>query len=153
VDVGNLTYRSFRPLLKRAKLPQIRIHDLKHTAATLLLGKGVHPKIVQEMLGHSTITQTIALENYPVQSRPFFHEGHASLQHARRKGVFLLKSNEPIHPHSYSLPWLRASALCHEARCGFVHSRPSGVQVPLAYLFYNQCWFAHALPFFRALGE
>jgi integrase len=59
VDVGNLTYRSFRPLLKRAKLPQIRIHDLKHTAATLLLGKGVHPKIVQEMLEHSTITQTM----------------------------------------------------------------------------------------------
>ena len=59
LDVGNLTYRSFRPLLKRAGLPQIRFHDLRHTAATLLLGKGVHPKIVQEMLGHSTITQTM----------------------------------------------------------------------------------------------
>ena len=59
LNVGNLTYRSFRPLLKRAGLPQIRIHDLRHTAATLLLGKGVHPKIVQEMLGHSTITQTM----------------------------------------------------------------------------------------------
>ena len=59
VDVGNLTYRSFRPLLKRAGLPRIRIHDLRHTAATLMLGTGVHPKIVQEMLGHSTITQTM----------------------------------------------------------------------------------------------
>jgi integrase len=59
VDVGNLTYRSFRPLLKRAGLPRIRVHDLRHTAATLLLGKGVHPKIVQEMPGHSTITQTM----------------------------------------------------------------------------------------------
>jgi integrase len=59
VDVGNLTYRSFRPLLKRAGLPQIRIHDLRHTAATLMLSKGVHPKIVQEMLGHSTMTQTM----------------------------------------------------------------------------------------------
>ena len=59
VDVGNLTYRSFRPLLKRAGLPQIRIHDLRHTAATLMLGRDVHPKIVQEMLGHSTITQTM----------------------------------------------------------------------------------------------
>lgn len=59
MDVGNLTYRSFRPLLKRAGLPQIRVHDLRHTAATLLLGKGVHPKIVQEMLGHSTIAQTM----------------------------------------------------------------------------------------------
>ena len=59
VDVGNLTYRSFRPLLKRAGLPRIRIHDLRHTAATVMLGRGVHPKIVQEMLGHSTITQTM----------------------------------------------------------------------------------------------
>ena len=54
-----LAKRSFGPLLKRARLPQIRFHDLRHTAATLLLGKGVHPKIVQEMLGHSTITQTM----------------------------------------------------------------------------------------------
>jgi integrase len=46
LDVGNLTYTSFRPLLKRAGLPQIRFHDLRHTAATLLLGKGVHPKIM-----------------------------------------------------------------------------------------------------------
>lgn len=59
VDVGNLTYRSFRPLLKRAGLPQIRLHDLRHTCATLLLSRSVHPKIVQEMLGHATITQTM----------------------------------------------------------------------------------------------
>ena len=59
VDVGNLTYRSFRPLLMRADLPQIRFHDLRHTCATLLLSKGTHPKIVQEMLGHATITQTM----------------------------------------------------------------------------------------------
>ena len=59
VDVGNLTYRSFRPLLERAGLPRIRFHDLRHTCATILLGKGTHPKIVQEMLGHATITQTM----------------------------------------------------------------------------------------------
>ncbi len=59
LDVGNITYGSFRPLLERADLPQIRFHDLRHTAATLFLGKRVHPKIVQEMLGHSTITQTM----------------------------------------------------------------------------------------------
>jgi integrase len=45
--------------LKRAGLPFIRFHDLRHTAATLLLGKGVHPKIVSEMLGHATITLTL----------------------------------------------------------------------------------------------
>ena len=59
VDVGNLTYRSFRPLLERAGLPRIRFHDLRHTFATLLLSKGTHPKVVQEMLGHATISQTM----------------------------------------------------------------------------------------------
>jgi integrase len=59
VDVGNLTYRSFRPLLERAGLPKIRIHDLRHTFATLLLSKGTHPKIVQEMLGHANISMTL----------------------------------------------------------------------------------------------
>ena len=59
VDVGNLTYRSFRPLLKRTDLPQRRFHDLRHTCATLLLSKGTHPKIVQEMLGHANISMTM----------------------------------------------------------------------------------------------
>lgn len=59
VDVGNLTYRSFRPLLKRAGLPRIRFHDLRHTFATLLLSKGTHPKVVQEMLGHANIAMTM----------------------------------------------------------------------------------------------
>jgi integrase len=59
VDVGNLTYLSFRPLLKRTNLPRIRFHDLRHTCATLLLSKGTHPKIVQEMLGHANISMTM----------------------------------------------------------------------------------------------
>jgi integrase len=59
VDVSNLTYKSFRPLLERAGLPRIRFHDLRHTCATLLLSKGTHPKIVQEMIGHVTIPQTM----------------------------------------------------------------------------------------------
>jgi integrase len=59
VDVGTLTYRSFRPLLKSADLPRIRFHDLRHTCATLLMAKGTHPKIVQKMLGHANISMTI----------------------------------------------------------------------------------------------
>jgi len=55
----NLTRRSFKPLLKRAGLPQIRFHDLRHTCATLLLIRNVNPKIVSEMLGHSTIAITL----------------------------------------------------------------------------------------------
>jgi integrase len=55
----NVNGRSFKPLLVRAGLPDIRFHDLRHTCATLLLGKGVHPKFVQELLGHTTIAITL----------------------------------------------------------------------------------------------
>ena len=55
---GYVSWR-FHKALANAELPRIRIHDLRHTAATLLLEGGVHPKVVQEMLGHSTITLTL----------------------------------------------------------------------------------------------
>jgi integrase len=44
---------------KACRTPDIRFHDLRHTCATLLLTKGVHPKIVSEMLGHSSIAITL----------------------------------------------------------------------------------------------
>ena len=56
---NNLTRRSFKPLLKKAGLPDIRFHDLRHTAATLMLGAKVQPKVVQEILGHSQIAVTL----------------------------------------------------------------------------------------------
>jgi integrase len=55
----NVTQRSFKPLLDRAGLPQIRFHDLRHTCATILLSRGVHAKFVQELLGHATIAITL----------------------------------------------------------------------------------------------
>jgi integrase len=55
---------AFQRVLKDAGLPRIRFHDLRHTAATLLLGRGVHPKIVSEMLGHSTIAITLDLYSH-----------------------------------------------------------------------------------------
>ena len=54
-----ITMHRFKPLLKRAELPQIRFHDLRHTCATLLLLKNVNPKVVSEMLGHATIAITL----------------------------------------------------------------------------------------------
>ena len=55
----SLVTRSFRPLLEAAGIRQIRFHDLRLSAATLLLGAGIHPKIVAEMLGHSSVQLTL----------------------------------------------------------------------------------------------
>ena len=63
-DGSHLLLGQFVPLLKRSGLPRIRFHDLRHTAATLLLGRGVHPKIVSEMLGHTTIGITLDLYSH-----------------------------------------------------------------------------------------
>ena len=59
MNAKNLTARNFKPILKRTGLPDIRLHDLRHTCATLLLSRGVHPKFVQELLGHATIAITL----------------------------------------------------------------------------------------------
>jgi integrase len=64
VDVRNLIRRSFAPLLEKAGLPRIRFHDLRHTAATLLLGRGVHPKMVADLLGHTRISTTLDLYSH-----------------------------------------------------------------------------------------
>ncbi len=59
MSASNVVNRQFRPLLKRAGLARIRLHDLRHTCATLLLIKDVHPKYVQELLGHANISMTL----------------------------------------------------------------------------------------------
>lgn len=50
--------RHFKKLVKSAELPDMRIHDLRHSAATLLLSKGVSMKVVQEILGHADFATT-----------------------------------------------------------------------------------------------
>ncbi len=52
-------YREFKAILRKAGLPDIRFHDLRHTAATLMLQEGIHPKIVQERLRHAQIYITM----------------------------------------------------------------------------------------------
>ncbi|MBA3689041.1 MAG: site-specific integrase [Chloroflexi bacterium] len=58
----HITERCLKPLLRKLGLPVIRFHDLRHTAATLLLTQGINPKVVSEMLGHADIGLT--LETY-----------------------------------------------------------------------------------------
>lgn len=55
----NTLAHQFGNLVKRAGVRRIRLHDCRHTCATLLLEAGVHPKIVQERLGHSSISMTL----------------------------------------------------------------------------------------------
>ena len=59
LDAQNIANRHFKPLLRRAGLPDIRWHDLRHTCATLLLSRGTHPKYVQHLLGHASIQLTL----------------------------------------------------------------------------------------------
>jgi integrase len=59
LDFRNLATASFKPLLKKAGLPDIRFHDLRHTCATLLLSRGHHPKLVQELLDHASVALTL----------------------------------------------------------------------------------------------
>lgn len=58
--------RRFQALLAVAGLPRMRFHDLRHGAASLLLAQGVHPRVVMEMLGHSTIAQTMNVYSHVI---------------------------------------------------------------------------------------
>ncbi len=64
MEATNLLHRSFTPLLERAGLPKMRFHDLRHTAATLLLSKKVPVKVVSEMLGHAQVGVTLAVYSH-----------------------------------------------------------------------------------------
>lgn len=55
----NLTRRHFKPIRDAAGLPKIRLYDLRHTTATLLLSAGENPKVVSERLGHASIVLTL----------------------------------------------------------------------------------------------
>ncbi|MBA4115215.1 MAG: tyrosine-type recombinase/integrase [Rubrobacter sp.] len=60
MNAKNLSARSYKLLLQRAGLPKsVRLPDLRHTCATVLLSRGVHPKLVQELLGHKNISITL----------------------------------------------------------------------------------------------
>jgi len=61
LDPSHLLQRWWYPLLIRAGLPRIRFHEMRHTAATLLLARGVNVKVVSEMLGHASVSITLTL--------------------------------------------------------------------------------------------
>jgi integrase len=59
INLNSLVYKHFKPILKRAGLPAVRLYDLRHTAATLALTVGVSPKVVSEQLGHASAAFTL----------------------------------------------------------------------------------------------
>ncbi len=61
-------YTAFKTILRRAGLPEVRLHDLRHGQATMLLQLGVHPKVVSERLGHATIGITLDLYSHVLPS-------------------------------------------------------------------------------------
>lgn len=60
----DLSCKRFQTVCKKAGVPKRRFHDLRHTHATILLSEGVHPKIVQERLGHSNIKVTMDIYSH-----------------------------------------------------------------------------------------
>jgi integrase len=61
INPDSFRWHWWYPLLKRAGVPRVRFHDLRHTAATHLLARGVNVKVVSEMLGHSSVSVTLAI--------------------------------------------------------------------------------------------
>jgi integrase len=59
MDGHNFVRRVFDPALRRAGLPKIRFHDLRHTFASLLIAQGEHPKLISEQLGHASVQITL----------------------------------------------------------------------------------------------
>jgi len=67
LDADSIRRTCFPQLLARAGLPRIRFHDLRHTAALLLMLQ-THPKIVQELLGHSNYSITLDIYSHVTPS-------------------------------------------------------------------------------------
>jgi Arm DNA-binding domain/Phage integrase, N-terminal SAM-like domain/Phage integrase family len=72
-EIGNLVNpdvfsRGFKKIIRSLDVPIIRLHDLRHTYATLALKAGVHPKVVSERLGHATVGVTLDLYSHVAPS-------------------------------------------------------------------------------------
>jgi integrase len=92
--------RAYRQILALAGLHHIRIHDLRHTAATLLLTQGVHPRVVMELLGHSQIAITM---------NTYSHVVPALMKEAANQMDAALKTPEPVTNTFATKPATRAT--------------------------------------------
>ncbi len=84
----NALTMAYRKLVRKAGLQTLRLHDLRHSHATQLLRQGVHPKVVSERLGHSTIAITLDTYSHVL---PGIQEEAASKLNAALHAAFYLK--------------------------------------------------------------
>lgn len=86
----------FKALLRKAELPDIRFHDLRHSVATLLLEIGTHPKIVQELLGHENIGMTMDIYSHvmPTMQKEAMAKLNELLGGSQHKGAGSLDRGE-----------------------------------------------------------
>ena len=68
-------YQAFKRALRRHALPDIPLHGLRHTRATIALERGVHPRVVQERLGHANIAVTLQTYSHVM---PTMHDDAAA---------------------------------------------------------------------------
>jgi integrase len=89
----NKVLERFGTLLKRAGLPHIRLHDLRHSFASMMLKLDIHPKIVQELLGHSRITETLDIYSHvlPTMQEGAMHKLNNNLQWRRGEAAMTLE--------------------------------------------------------------
>jgi integrase len=111
--------REFYALLKANELPRIRIHDLRHSYATILLAAGEHPKVVQELLGHSSVQLTLDTYSHLLPDLQLKERAAARLDDVLRQpektgvktGVKLKKSGEPGGNRTHN-PQIKSLLLC-----------------------------------------
>ncbi len=73
--MNNLAEREFNPMIKKAGVPKIKFHGMRHTCATLLLKNGEHVKVVSERLGHKGVEITMNIYQHAL---PDMQEAAAS---------------------------------------------------------------------------
>lgn len=61
LDADNVVRREFKPALRRANLPDVRFHDLRHGLVSMLIAQGEHPKLISEQVGHASTKITMDL--------------------------------------------------------------------------------------------